>query len=38
MARHFKIDGKKVRAAITEGKYNNYIIIAKEVSYHFCLK
>lgn len=33
MARHFKIDGKKARAAIAEGNYNYYIIIAKEVSY-----
>jgi hypothetical protein len=33
MARYFKIDGKVARAAILEGRYQNYIIVVKGVSY-----
>ena len=33
MARYFKIDGKVARAAILEGRYQNYIIVVKGVPY-----
>jgi hypothetical protein len=33
MARYFKIDGKVARKAILEGRYQNYIIVVKGVSY-----
>jgi len=32
MARHFKIDGKVARAAILEGTYQNFTLIAKAIS------
>jgi hypothetical protein len=33
MARYFGIDGKVARAAISEGSYQNYTLVAKSVSY-----
>jgi len=33
MARYFNIDGKIIRKAIASGKYENFTIITKVVSY-----
>jgi hypothetical protein len=33
MARHFNIDGKKARSAISKGVYLDYTLIVKPVSF-----